>query len=141
MAEQTAARPFTAAAFNLYLKENKLMGSRCTGCGAVYLPPRAICPACQSNILEWVEMSGKAVLAGFTVIASGPTFMIKAGYGRDNPYISGIVELAEGPRMSARILGLDPRAPESIRIGAPLTVEFLEQGEAEARHTYLAFRS
>ncbi|HEX7568138.1 MAG TPA: Zn-ribbon domain-containing OB-fold protein [Anaerolineaceae bacterium] len=141
MTEQTAARPFTAAAFNQYLKENKLMGARCAGCGAIYLPPRSICPACHASAMEWVELSGKGVLAGFTVITNGPTFMTKAGYGRDNPYISGIVKLAEGPGMSARILGLDAKAPETIKIGTPLSVEFLTQGEAEARKTYLAFRA
>jgi uncharacterized OB-fold protein len=91
--------------------------------------------------MEWVELSGKGKLAGYTVICGGPSFMVKAGYGRDNPYVTGIVELVEGPKISARILGVDAKKPESIRIGASLSVEFLEQGEAEAKKTYLAFRA
>lgn len=117
------------------------MGARCTQCGAIYIPPLAICAACHSTAMEWVELSGKGSLAGYTVIGSGLNFMNKAGYGRDNPYVAGIVELAEGPKISARILGVDAKKPESIKIGIPLSVEFLEQGEAEARKTYLAFRA
>ncbi len=139
MTEQNAARPLTAAGFNQYLKEHKLMGCRCQGCGALYLPPRVLCPACHADRMEWVELSGKASLVGFTVITGGPGFMVKAGYGRDNPYISGIVELEEGPRMSARILGVDPKQPAEIKIGMKLEVEFIEMGEGEARKTILAF--
>ena len=41
----TIIRPFTAASFNQYLAEHKLMGACCPACHATYLPPRAICPA------------------------------------------------------------------------------------------------
>jgi len=142
MTEMFAVRPFTAFSFYQFVKENKLMGSRCTQCGAISLPPQAICAHCHAAAMEWLELSGKGKLAGYTVIVSGPSFMIKAGYGRDNPYVTGIVELVEGPKISARILGVDPRKPESIKIGTVLSMEFLEQGEAEAgdaRKPYLAF--
>ena len=140
MTEPTAARPFTAFSFNQYLREHKLMGSRCTHCGALFVPPETICAHCHSAAMEWVEMSGRGRIAGFTVIGNGLSHMNKAGYGRDNPYATGIVELAEGPKISARILGVDARKPESIKIGTPLVVEFIEQGEADALKTYLAFR-
>jgi uncharacterized OB-fold protein len=139
--ETTVLRPFSAAAFDQYIAEHKLMAARCTKCGGVYVPPRAICPKCQSEELEWVETSGKGKLAAFTVILSGPTFMIEQGYDRKNPYISGIVELAEGTRISARITGLDPTKPTEIKIGTPLSVDFVEFGEGEAKKTYLAFKA
>lgn len=75
MAETTTIRPFTAAAFDQYLAEHKLMTVKCSKCGGIYAPPRAICPKCHSEEMEWVEASGKGKLAGFTVIYSGPTFM------------------------------------------------------------------
>jgi uncharacterized OB-fold protein len=139
--ETTVLRPFSAAAFDQYIAEHKLMAARCMKCGGVYVPPRAICPKCQSEELEWVETSGKGKLAAFTVILSGPTFMIEQGYDRKNPYISGIVELAEGTRISARITGLDPTKPTEIKIGTPLSVDFVEFGEGEAKKTYLAFKA
>ncbi len=135
-----AEGPFTAFSFNQYLKEHKLMGSRCTRCGALYLPPETICGHCHVAAMEWVELSGKGRLAGYTVIGNGLSHMIKAGYSRDNPYATGIVGLAEGLNISARILGMDVKKPESIKIGTPLVVEFIAQGEGETQKTYLAFR-
>ena len=137
----TIVRPFSAAAFDQYLAEHRLMAARCTHCGRMYVPPRAICPACQSEELEWVETSGRGKLAAFTVIYSGPTFMVQQGFDRKNPYVSGIVELEEGASVSARIVGVDPTKPSEIQIGTPLTVDFVEFGEGEAKKTYLAFKA
>jgi uncharacterized protein len=141
MAETTTVRPFTAAAFNQYLSEHKLMTVKCAKCGGMYMPPRAICPKCHGEEIEWVEANGKGKLAGFTVIYSGPTFMVEQGFDKKNPYVSGIVELEEGMFISARITGLDMSKPEEIKIGTPLTVDFVEFGEEEAKKTYLAFKA
>ncbi len=141
MTETTTVRPFTAASFDQYLAERQLMLARCTQCGANYVPPRAICPKCHSDQMEWVAASGQGKLAAFTVIYSGPTFMVEQGFDRKTPYISGIVALAEGASISARITGLDPLQPAAIQIGAPLTVDFVEFGEGEAKKTYLAFKA
>jgi len=91
--------------------------------------------------MEWVEMKGKGKLAAFTTIYVGPTFMIEEGYDRNNPYCTGVVELEEGPGISARILGVDAKKPEEIKIGTPLVVDFVERGEGEAKRTYLAFKA
>ncbi len=130
----------TATAFNNFLREKKLMASQCKKCGALFLPPRAVCPTCHDSELEWIEMSGEAKLAAYTCIAIAPTLMVEEGYGRTNPYCAGIVELAEGPKISARILGVDAKTPESIKVGTPMQVEVLESGEGEAKKHYLAFR-
>ena len=74
---------------------------------AEYGSKPAVCPHCHSTNLEWVETSGKGKLAGFTVVYIAPTFMVEQGYGRDKPYVSGIVELEEGVKISARITGFD----------------------------------
>lgn len=140
MSDQTIIRPFSAASFDQYLAEHKLMAARCTRCGGTYMPPRAICPTCHSEELEWLETGGRGRLAAFTVIYSGPTFMVEQGFDRRNPYVSGIVELEEGPRISARITGLDPSRPAEIHIGTPLTVDFVDVGEGEAKKVYLAFQ-
>ena len=141
MSEETMARPFSAAAFDQYIAGHKLMAARCTKCGGLYVPPRAICPKCHSEELEWIETSGKGKLSAFTVIYSGPTFMVDQGFDRKHPYISGIVELEEGARISARITGMDPNEPAEIKIGTPLNVDFVEFGEGETRKTYLAFKA
>jgi uncharacterized OB-fold protein len=132
-------RPFTAASFNQYLAEHKLMGTRCPMCDAVYLPPRAICLQCHGEALEWVELSGHGRLAAFTSIYVGPSAMVAEGFDRNNPYVSGIVETDAGAKISARILGVDARQPDVAWIGTPLVVTFVDRGEGDTKSTVLAF--
>jgi uncharacterized OB-fold protein len=89
--------------------------------------------------MEWVELSGRGKLVAFTSVYIGTTAMIEAGYDRTKPYVAGIVELEEGPRISAQILGLDGAQPDIDWIGRPLRATFVERGEGEQRRAYLAF--
>lgn len=137
----TASRPFTAAAFSQYLAEHRLMASRCTACGARHLPPRAICPRCHGAALEWAETSGRGRLVAFTSISVVPTALAAEGHSRDNPYLTGIVELEDGLKISARLLGFDPKDAGAIQIGALVQAEFLARGEGDGQTTLLAFRA
>ncbi len=134
-----AEREFTAASFNAFLNDEKLMASRCAQCGALYLPPRPFCTSCQAADMEWAQLKGRGRLTAYTVIAVGPTFMVEEGYDRERHYCSGIVQTDEGPSISARILGVDVKHPDAITIGTPLAVRFLSRGEGENRKTFLAF--
>jgi uncharacterized OB-fold protein len=132
-------KEFTGSSFYQFLGENKLMGARCGSCGTLHLPPRALCPACYGQEMAWEEMSGEGKLVAFTTVHIAPTAMIEAGYDRKNPYCAGIVQLVEGPAISAQILGVDPAQPGAIEIGTPLRVAFVQRGEGEQARTYLAF--
>jgi len=134
-------RPFTASSFNQYLKEKKLVGVQCNKCKSLFTPPRAICPNCRSDQMSWVEFSGKGKLAAFTAVYIGLTFMNDLGFDRKYPYLTGIVELDEGVRISARLLGFESNDPASVKIGTPMHVEFLEIGEGDAKRMQLAFRA
>jgi uncharacterized OB-fold protein len=98
-----------------------------------------MCPESKTTDMELVEVSGKGKLVAFSVITIAPTPMIEAGYNRNNPYCAGVVELEEGPKVSAQILGVDVSKPQSIKIGTPVKVAFVERGEGEKQRTYLAF--
>ena len=87
--------------------------------------------------MQWSEMSGKGRLAAFTCLAIGPPSMTEEGYDRNNPYCTGVIELEEGPRMVARIDGVDAQKPETIKIGTSLIMKYLKRtGNQE---TILAF--
>ena len=118
----------------------KLMGCRCRSCGSRYVPPRPLCTKCYSAELEWVEYGGRVRLAAFTCIRIVPPTMQVWGYGRQNPYRSGVVELEEGGRVVAVIDEVEPTRPEEIMVGMPLTVKYLRQGEGELAQTMLAFK-
>jgi len=137
MSDQPA---FTNHAYQAFLDEKKLMGSRCIETGEVFVPPRAMCPNTYSTNMEWVKVSGAGELVAFTAIHIGPTAMVEAGYDRFNPYCTGVVQLVEGPLISGQILDVDAKNPESIAIGTPLEVTFIERTQGEGTRNYLAFR-
>ena len=140
-------RPVNIASYEQFLAEGKLMATRRTQCGTLWCPPRPVCSNCKSDQMKWQEMNGKGKLATYTTIGVGTMIMLEAGYDKNRPYCSGIVELEEGPSVSAQILGVDAAIPESIKIGTPLQLDFVERGTfafqpelREAKKTYLAFR-
>ena len=118
------ASEFTSAAFYTKLKENKqLVGVRCQDCSHLSPEPRPMCPECHGFNMEWHPFSGKAKLSTFTCISIVPVSMAAKGYGRDNPYCTGIVSLEEGPRISALIKGIDGTNPQRIKTGIDLVLD------------------
>jgi uncharacterized OB-fold protein len=90
--------------------------------------------------MEWVEMTGKGKLAAFTCITVGPRLMIEQGYDREHPYVSGVVELAEGARVEAQIVEVDANRPDVITVGMPLVMKFLHRGAGKNLRATLGFR-
>lgn len=130
---------FTVSAYNNYLREHRLMGTRDLSTGEVFLPPRPVNPDDYSTDMEWFEFSGKGELQAFTSIHINSTAMNIAGYNRANPGVVGIVKTTEGPMISALIVGINACNPQSIKIGTPLKVKFIDQGEGDTQRTWLAF--
>jgi uncharacterized OB-fold protein len=133
-------KPFNDTSYEQFLNEQKIMGSKCSKCGALALPPRPICISCFSREMEWVQLKGSGKLVAFTSIVVAPPYMVKEGFNRNNPYVVGVVELDEGVKAVARIVGVDAKKPEQINVGTPLKAEFLEKGSGPDKKTSLNFR-
>jgi uncharacterized OB-fold protein len=133
-------KPFNDRSYEQFLNESRIMGSKCKKCGALALPPRPICVSCFGGDMEWVEFKGTGKLAAFSSIAVAPSYMAREGFGRNNPYIVGVVELDEGVKTVARIVGVEAKKPEQIKVGTSLRAEFLEKGQGSDRRAFLAFK-
>lgn len=133
-------KEFTAASFYRLLDRKKLMGSKCKECGTLFLPPRPFCGQCSGNEMEWFQFSGKGKLVSFSVVRVGTTSYEEKGYSRDNPYCWGVVQLDEGPRISALLLGADLSRPDSIKTGQPLKVVFPDKPEEGGERNPVTFR-
>ena len=99
-------------------KQGVLLIERCRDCGKHYFYPRPLCPQCLSRDVEWVEVSGRGVLHTFVI-----NYRPARNFPAKGPYILGIVELAEGPRMMTNIVGVDPD-PKKLRCDMPVEVVF-----------------
>lgn len=108
LADEHSSVYWTAAA------QRRLLIQRCGACGAHQFYPRRHCRACFASDPEWVQARGTGRLHTFSVVhkSANPEF---AG---DCPYVLAIVELDEGVRVTARILG----PPEGLACDAPVRV-------------------
>lgn len=133
-------RPFNDTSYEQFLNALKIMGSKCKKCEALAIPPRPICISCFSREMEWIQLQGTGKLVAFTSIVVGPPDMVKEGFDRNNPYVVGVVELDEGVKTVGRIVGVDAKKPEQIKIGTPLKAEFIQKGTGPDRGILLAFK-
>jgi hypothetical protein len=99
------------------LARHELWLQRCRTCAAVRFHPRAVCPACLGDGVEWVRASGRGTVYSFTVTHQNAA----PGFRDEVPYVLALVELAEGPRLLTNVLGC---APGDVRIGMPVEVVF-----------------
>ncbi|TFG30652.1 nucleic acid-binding protein [Candidatus Thorarchaeota archaeon] len=114
------------------IEEGHFKAYKCVDCGAVIAPPSGSCYGCGSSKMDWTQVSGNGKLIAFTVIHIAPD-----EFAEEAPYYVAIVELAEGTRVSTRLLGFDPLKPEEVKLGIDLKLDY-EKGKSGK--TYLAFR-
>lgn len=93
-----------------------LLLKHCSACRHYHFFPRAICPHCHSDAVNWARSTGRGAIYSFTVARrpAGPAFK------DDVPYVVALVQLDEGPRIMTRIIA----SPEAVRIGMPVEVTF-----------------
>jgi hypothetical protein len=103
-------------------KRGVLTVQRCAACQTHQLYGRLYCRSCGGENLDWVEVSGRGVVFSHTVIRRAPS----AAFAEDVPYALALVALAEGPRLMANIVNVDPA---SVYIGMPVSVVFENRGD------------
>ena len=94
---------------------------RCRACETTYFPPQPFCPACSSADVDVVRSSGRGSLHTY-VITHRPA------PGLDPPYVIGVVELEEGPRLLTNVVGVEPD-PDALPIDLPVEVVYETVGD------------
>lgn len=113
------------------LAQGELRIQRCQTCLRAVFYPRAICPHCHEDRLEWIVASGKGTIYSYTV--AHQAFGV---FAEDVPFVVALIDLPEGVRMMSRIVDA-PR--ERVTIGAAVQVTF-EKGIGEENLTLPYFR-
>ena len=91
-------------------KEGRFVVPVCGACGKAHWYPRAICPFCASDKIEWRAGSGKGTIYTYSVMRRAPI-----------PYAIAYVTLAEGPTMMTNIVDCDL---DKVRIGQAVKLVF-----------------
>jgi uncharacterized OB-fold protein len=103
-------------------KDEKLVIRRCSSCSAFHFMPRHLCPHCWSTDLEWVQASGKGTVHSYSIIRRAPM----QSYSPRVPYVVALIDLDEGPRMFANIVG---EGALEAQVGSRVSVCFETRGD------------
>lgn len=91
--------------------EGKLGIQRCLACKTLRHPPRPMCGECHSLQWDAVESSGRGTICSYTVLRH-PRFP-----GYEYPLVIVLVDLEEGTRFTAQLVGAEP---EDVDFGQPV---------------------
>jgi len=86
--------------FRGHLAQGRFMIQRSASTGKYVFYPRVVAPGTGEADLEWVEASGEGTVYATTVTRRRPE--------QGGDYNVALIDLAEGPRMMSRVVGIDP---------------------------------
>ena len=115
-----------------------LVGTKCQSCKRTYFPPRSICPTCHRKSIgkmERVKLGGKGTVVSYTI-----THEASEDFEMQKPYVMAIIEMDEGPRLTAQIIDCEPG---DVAIGAKVASTFRklhEEGKGGIIHYGYKFR-
>jgi uncharacterized OB-fold protein len=95
----------------------RLTGTSCETCKTNYFPSRKLCPKCRrKGKIGEKQFAGTGKVYSFSELSSGP-----AGFELEAPYILAIIELDEGPRLTAQVVGITEK---DVKIGDRVEMVF-----------------
>jgi hypothetical protein len=118
------------------IKKSKynMLGSRCATCGAVFFPPRSLCPSCRrKGKIEDFTFTGCGRILTHTIIRNAPD-----GFEYNTPYAVAIIALDEGANISGQIAG-DITKIKSGAVVRPVFRKMCEDSESGLIHYGIKF--
>lgn len=115
-------RPFWDAA-----RDNTLLIQQCACCANTEFLPRPWCSECGSRDLQWRPSTGLGSVYAFSI--ANVVMMNRPGWTPDLPVVLTLVDLDDGPRMYARIVGPN-RVKTHINMRVEVTFESVGGGVA-----------
>jgi hypothetical protein len=89
-----------------------LVGEVCPHCEQKIFPPRDLCPECGEEARALYQFSGNGKVYSFATVHQAPE-----GHQEQAPYTVAMVELEEGPMVTAQLTDLGETQPQ---IGMPV---------------------
>lgn len=97
----------------------RLMIQRCTACGKAVFYPRACCPHCHADALEWIQACGRGRVISHTTVWRTH----HDGFNDEVPYVFAAIRLEEGACIYGQLLHA-PIEGASL-VGAPVAAIFI----------------
>ncbi|MBL7063333.1 MAG: Zn-ribbon domain-containing OB-fold protein [Anaerolineae bacterium] len=90
----------------------RLVGEICEKCGARIFPPRDVCPECERLAQTPFVFSGRGEVYSYSTVYHPPR-----GFEEFAPYTVALVQLEEGPMVTAQLTDVDT---DHVRVGMPV---------------------
>ena len=111
-------------------RRGELVLQHCADCGHIVFFPRALCPRCWSEALEWKRSPGTGAIVSYSRVYSHVT----EPFASESPIVFAEIALDGGGAMLSRVVTDTPEAVES-----GMRVELVTLPDA-ARYTLPTFR-
>jgi uncharacterized OB-fold protein len=98
-------------------RKHQLRIQRCDICATTRFYPRVLCPECWSEAATWIDTCGEGTVYSWSLIRRAPF----PALAERVPYVIALVDLPEGVRVFAHLLGA---APDEVDVGAPVVLDF-----------------
>lgn len=98
--------------WRLQRQRYSLTGEVCPHCDEKIFPPRDVCPHCGDEAKTEFEFSGRGKVYSYTEIFNAPD-----GFEETVPYTVALVQLDEGPMVTAQLTDL---GGQDVEIGMPV---------------------
>ena len=89
-----------------------LVGEQCPHCHAMLFPPRDVCPSCHGPAREPYNYRGLGSVYSFSEVYTAPD-----AFERYAPYVVALVQLDEGPLLTAQLTDVEP---DDVYVGMPV---------------------
>jgi hypothetical protein len=114
------------------LKERRILGSKCSKTGKVFVPPIICSPESFAPCEEFVDVADRGVITTFCVVR-----IPVIGRAIETPYVAASVAL-DGADISIYAL-IQECAPENVRMGMRVEAVWKPDGERQGEHTDIEY--
>lgn len=118
-----------ASEFFEALRDQRILGCRCSSCQRVSVPPKSFCEYCFRPIEELAEVGHDGVIEAVTIVtapfAGSPPVPYAVAYVRLDGATSSIANYVRGVELDADAFDL----PAELAVGAPVHVVFGEAAD------------
>jgi uncharacterized OB-fold protein len=116
--------------------EGLIFGTRCAKCDLLYVPARAFCERCLSELEEWVNLGTRGEVHTFTLVQAG-----NAGEALETPVLAAVIRMGEQSQNPAGGLVhlLGEVAPEEVSIGMAVEAVFKPKDERQGSITDILY--
>jgi len=118
-----------------HLREGRFTTTRCSSCGEILWQPRVVCPHCNADTMEWIDLPKEGTIYAHTAMVLGAPL----GFEDDLPFVIAIVRLDMGDRGGMNIFTrVDDAKYEDLAIGDTLWFKTHDCGDGRVFFRFTA---